>query len=148
MILFWFRYLHEYNLPHLIAVDISVAINARVLILILTALLGIHQSFALLLCFGSWAEHGGHSSDFLRGLLLVTFCLAEAFGMSDFQEPSIQIQWNGNNGCPLEYYCICFDYQSALAIVKLVFVLFCFCLFVCQCPAGIKWGSGQILSTA
>ena len=55
----------------------SVFINERVPLLILKVLFGINQSFALCLCCSLWGKHGGHSSGFLHGILMVTFWLAD-----------------------------------------------------------------------
>ena len=48
---------------------------------LLEVLLGINQSFALLLCFCLWGEDDGHSPGYSRGILFVTFWLAEAARM-------------------------------------------------------------------
>lgn len=51
---------------------IFLVIGERVLLLILTALLGINQSLALLLRVSLRGNHGGHSSGFSPGMLFAT----------------------------------------------------------------------------
>ena len=58
-------------------------------LLILNVVLGINQSFGQLLCLSLWSEHGGHSSGFWRGILIVTFWFAEAGRVIDSPGPSI-----------------------------------------------------------
>ena len=48
------------------------------------------QSFAVFLPFSRWSKHGGHSSWFSRGVLFVTFWLAEAARAIGSQEPCMR----------------------------------------------------------
>ena len=67
-------------LVYFIAAIVSLVISERRLLLIWKVSFGIQPSFALLLGVSLSEKHGGHSSGLSRGILIVTFCLAETLG--------------------------------------------------------------------
>ena len=74
----------------------SLVVSEREPLLNWKNLFGIHTFFALLLsfalCFSLWAKHGGHSSGFSRGILLVIgwSCLG------DWQSESVHVKTQKN----------------------------------------------------
>ena len=76
----WFQHSNKCYLPHLIySWYFSSPVKER-RYLILTALFGVHPSFAPLPCFSLWEKHDRHFTSFSRGILIAAFWLAEATG--------------------------------------------------------------------
>ena len=74
-------------------------VSERAPLLISKVLFGIYKSFVQLLCCSLWAENGGHSLRFSRGISFAASWLAEAVRETGSPKSSVEISFVLNHFC-------------------------------------------------